>query len=144
MPLTWSRLGGVATPDKPLDSLTILVVDDDEDCLDLAASVFAAAGADVHDALSTGEALDSFHDVHPDVVLTDVVMPDRSGIALLREIRRSPGGHVPVVALTAYPELCRSMQDGVEFDRVLTKPVHPEVLVDAVQDVIGGRRRTEE
>jgi CheY-like chemotaxis protein len=97
------------------------------------------SGARVRTAPSARDALDSIAAAIPDVVITDIGMPDMDGYALLRAIRESSDPRVAelrVIALTAYarPE-DREQIEEAGFDGLLTKPVEPETLRAAVAEV---------
>ena len=74
----------------------------------------------------------------PDVVVTDIGMPDRDGFDLLRAIRET--SQVPVIALTAYArgeDRERALDAG--FEAFISKPVDPAELRSAVSDVLGAK-----
>lgn len=95
-----------------------------------------ASGAIVEVARSVDEALQKLDQTRPDVLLTDIGMPDRDGFALLREVRRrdsANGYHLPAVAVTAYAGIRdRDHALAAGFDSHLAKPVSREALVDTV------------
>jgi PAS domain S-box-containing protein len=127
-----------------LDGLCVLVVDDDWDNLDASSDILAAAGARVAKASSVTEALVRFGESTPDVVVTDLAMPDRDGFALVRAIRQGERSHerkTPIVCLTALSDLdahARARMHG--FDRHLVKPVSPLELVEAVANCVAPGR----
>jgi signal transduction histidine kinase/CheY-like chemotaxis protein len=88
-----------------LAGLGVLVVDDDQDALDLASTILRAAGAVVKTCSSARVALDTLRQWRPDVLVSDIEMPDEDGYALIRRVRAlepDRGGQTPAVALTAY------------------------------------------
>jgi CheY-like chemotaxis protein len=123
-----------------LDGLCVLVVDDDWDNLDASSGILAAAGARVAKASSVTEALARFEESTPDVVVTDLAMPDRDGFALVRAIRQGEQTHerkTPIVCLTALSDLdAHALARMHGFDRHLVKPVSPLELVEAVASCI--------
>jgi CheY-like chemotaxis protein/anti-sigma regulatory factor (Ser/Thr protein kinase) len=125
-----------------LNGLRLLLVDDEEDALELVSEVLRAQGAEVHVASSAREALERFGRVRPDVVVSDVGMPEMDGFALIRGIRALPaeeGGRTPAVALTAYAraeDAQRAFAAG--FQMHLTKPVQIVQLATIVAN-LGGR-----
>ena len=125
---------GSSQPRLPrvLTGVRVLVVDDDEDTADLFATALAACGAIVVTAGSAPEALRGLAAQVPDVVVTDIAMPDADGYWLVREIRRLPEARataVPVVAVTAYGrEHSRARALAAGFADHLEKPVDPELL----------------
>ncbi len=83
----------------------ILVVDDDQDALDMLTVVLTEAGAAVRTAASATEALALLRWIRPDVLVSDLAMPDEDGYSLIRNLRaieRESGRETPAVALTAY------------------------------------------
>jgi CheY-like chemotaxis protein/anti-sigma regulatory factor (Ser/Thr protein kinase) len=125
-----------------LDGLRLLVVDDEEDALGLVSEVLREQGADVHVAASAREALEKFARVRPDVVVSDIGMPEADGLSLIRKIRARPpdqGGRTPAVALTAYAraeDAQRAFAAGYQMH--VTKPVEPMQLATIVAN-LGGR-----
>jgi PAS domain S-box-containing protein len=142
LPLTAPRLDSrrrsALRPGSPLATLEgvrVLVVDDDAESLDMAATMLRDAGADVRTASSAFRAQELIDSWRPGVVLTDLAMPGEDGFALLLAMRTAFAGRgeVPVIAITAYgsPERqARALEAG--FDRYLTKPIDPLELTSAV------------
>ncbi|MBX3228366.1 MAG: response regulator [Labilithrix sp.] len=99
-------------------------------------AVLEQRGAAVHTADSVALALELFEDVKPDVVISDIAMPEEDGFGLLKRIRALPaslGGAKPVIALSAY--VAKSDRDralAAGFARYLYKPVDFEELVNAI------------
>ncbi|HEX4353764.1 MAG TPA: ATP-binding protein, partial [Polyangiales bacterium] len=88
-----------------LHGLRVLVVDDEPDAREMIAEVLRLCGSIAFRASSVREAISLLDSARPDVILSDVGMPDEDGFALIREVRHRPadaGGHTPVAALTAY------------------------------------------
>ena len=88
-----------------LRGLRILVVDDQEDARMLMQTTLSQFGAEVATAATVDEALAAFARARPDVVVSDIGMPNEDGFALIGRLRdRAPheGGDVPAVAVTAY------------------------------------------
>jgi CheY-like chemotaxis protein len=112
------------------------VVDDAPDALLFIAETLRRSGATVDPAGSVEEALAMFRQNRPDVVISDIAMPDRDGYDMIRAVRELPpslGGQVPAVALTAYAreeDRLRSLSAG--FQVHLAKPVEPTAIVSAV------------
>lgn len=124
-----------------LSQLQIVVVDDEANMRELMQVMLEQQGAQVVTAASADEVLMLFDRHPPDILISDVGMPDVDGYMLLREIRRrSPeqGGLVPAIALTAYAgedNQRRALQSG--FQKHIAKPVEPDVLISAIATLVG-------
>jgi signal transduction histidine kinase/ActR/RegA family two-component response regulator len=122
-------------------ALPVLVVDDDEDARTLLKLVLESAGAEVAVAASVAEALASLAERAPQIVLSDVGMPDEDGYGLIRRLRAHPDPtlrRIPAVAITG---LVRT-QDRIEllrsgFQAHLSKPIEPSELVALVASLCG-------
>ena len=128
-----------ADPLRPLAGVAILAVDDDADARELLRMAFQQAGAQVTLADSARAALAALEASAPDVLVSDIGMPDGTGYELLERVRAAENGsRLPAVALTAYarPEdRDRAIRAG--FQLHVSKPVDPAALVRAVVLVCG-------
>jgi PAS domain S-box-containing protein len=119
-----------------LQGIRVLVVDDEADMLNLAQFVLEQYGAEVQVAASAAEAMLIFDRFVPNVLISDIGMPDLDGYMLMQQVRqRSPqaGGQVSAIALTAYAGECdRQLARQAGFQLHLPKPVEPEQLVQAI------------
>ncbi|KER70661.1 histidine kinase [Burkholderia cepacia] len=121
-----------------LDGQRVLVVDDDATSRASLAAALETMGAQVSTAQSGHDALDVVERQAPNVVLSDLAMPDGDGFWLLDRIRHLPGGsgHLPVIAVTAHAgnaDRHRVMAAG--FDAYLCKPVDMPTLASVITDV---------
>ena len=124
-----------------LPGVRVLVVDDDPDARDLTAAALGASGAHVEAVASAAQALArlSAADVPPDVLISDLAMPDGNGFDLIKKVRALPGSisGVPAVAVSAYAlEQDRERARLSGFTVYVPKPVTPSALVDAVLSAI--------
>ena len=124
-----------------LHDVTVLLVDDEPDVLELFTTILAQRGADVHVVGTSEEALRKVEELRPDILVADIGIPDEDGYTLVRKIRQlgsSRGGNVPAIALTAYagPEnRLQALTAG--FQVHLSKPVNPSELVSTVAGLVG-------
>jgi PAS domain S-box-containing protein len=138
-PTTALMVGALEGP--RLDGLRILVVDDDQDSLELAAAILSGAGGVVTTSRSAVEALELVRHGRPDVLISDIEMPGEDGYALIRKVRaldRSSGGATPAVALTAYGRVedrLRTISAG--YSMHVPKPVQPAELTTIVASLAG-------
>jgi PAS domain S-box-containing protein len=147
-----SAIGRVVGPDGDaaststglprIDGLRVLVVDDEEDALALVSQVLSAHGAKVYAVGSAREALEQVGNLRPDVIVSDIGLPEEDGYSLIKKIRSLPterGGRTPAVALTAYAreeDAHRAFAAGYQIH--VAKPVEPTELATVVAN-LGGR-----
>jgi CheY-like chemotaxis protein len=116
--------------------IDVLVVDDNPDTRDLLELTLTQYGAKVRTAASAAEALEALNQSPPDVLISDIGMPEEDGYSLIRKIRAreaSRGGHLPALALTAWGEAeDRQQALAAGFQIHMAKPAHPEELARAV------------
>jgi signal transduction histidine kinase/ActR/RegA family two-component response regulator len=124
-----------------LAAVRVLVVDDDADSLEVVRQVLEQAGAQVVGATSAREAMERLADGAPDVLLSDLGMPEEDGFELIRRVRAlepTRGGHVPAAALTAYTQAeDRRAALTAGFQVYLSKPIEPSELTAAVARLAG-------
>ncbi|BAU15421.1 PAS/PAC Sensor Hybrid histidine kinase [Leptolyngbya sp. NIES-3755] len=129
---------------EPLIGLQILAIDNDPTMLTFVSVALRQAGANVIEAHSAVEAIEALQNCQPDLILSDVGMPNYDGYALIQHIRSIevvphlqsvPGSvrHIPAIALTAYAGE-DNQQQAIEsgFQAHLAKPVDPEQLIAAI------------
>jgi hypothetical protein len=140
------EVGETVTDHRALSTVRVLVVDDDQDTLDLVTIVLTAAGAAVRTARRGGEAVRLVAEWKPDVLLSDITMPDEDGYTVIGRLRALPaeqGGATPAAALTAMAgdeDRARALAAG--FHLHIPKPLEPGALLLAVTDL--ARRRPEQ
>ena len=124
-----------------LKGLRILVVDDEPDARQLVQSVLEGGQAIVRVAASGAEALEMIRQEKPDVIVSDIGMPNADGydfIQRLRQLSREEGGRIPAVALTAYAraeDRRKALISG--FQNHAAKPMDPQELVVVVANLAG-------
>ncbi|MEH2372412.1 AAA family ATPase [Nostoc sp.] len=126
----------VATQFLPLSGLEILVVDDDADMREFLPFMLEQYGASVTVAASAIEALTALSQSQPNLIISDIGMPEMDGYMLMRQVRSlepEQGGTIPAIALTAYAgEMDHQQAIAVGFQLHISKPVDPEELVKAI------------
>ncbi|MGC1219652.1 MAG: response regulator [Phormidesmis sp.] len=122
-----------------LEGYRVLVVEDYQDGLDVYMFMLEAYGATVRGARSADVALEIFHQFRPDVVVSDIDLPNKSGHELIREIRTFPadeGGDVPAIALTAFSGPTHRTQALLAgFQQHIVKPIELQELAAAVASI---------
>jgi CheY-like chemotaxis protein len=119
-----------------LHGLLVLIAEDDLDSREVLQASLESLGAEVVLTTSVQEALERLRERRPDVVVSDIEMPDESGYELVKQMRDLPashGGLVPAIALTAYArteDRIKALAAG--FQTHIAKPVHPVELAAAI------------
>jgi PAS domain S-box-containing protein len=132
---------GLQLASVELTGVTVLVVDDHADARDLIHRLLGDCGATVHVAGTAEEAVRLVIEHQPDVLVSDIGMPDADGFELLRRVRALPpeqGGRVPAIALTAFArseDRTRALRAG--FVVHVSKPVDPAELIATIASVAG-------
>ena len=120
----------------------VLVVDDEADIRELVRLNLELDGHDVILAADGNEAIEFAVGEHPDVVVLDVMMPEKDGWAVLSEMKSSIDpviAHIPVIMLTARADDLDKIRGSIEGAiRYLTKPFSPSELRDEVREALEG------
>ena len=97
--------------------------------------VLEQQGAVVTSVSSANEALEALNKATPDLIISDIGMPDVDGYTLIRQIRQLPLGKLPAIALTAYAgEVDRQRSIDSGFDKHLSKPIDiPNLLITVIE-----------
>ena len=120
---------------------TVLIIEDEEDAAELFAEMMRVSGFRVVKTSSSAPALAIMTDEKPDIVLLDIMMPEISGLDILRQMRRDPAlVNIPVIVVSAQSmptDIKHSMEAGASM--YLTKPVGFIDLKEAVDRALGSQ-----
>jgi CheY-like chemotaxis protein len=120
-----------------LNGVQVLIVDDQDDARTLVKTVLGRCGAAVTTAASVAEAIAHLDSHTPDVVVSDIAMPDADGFVLIHHIRETRKLSTPVLAMTAFGHPAdqeRILSAG--FSGYLKKPVEPIDLARALHGLV--------
>ncbi|MDP8932598.1 MAG: response regulator, partial [Cyanobacteriota bacterium] len=137
----WSHLNDATEALPTLVNLQLLVVDDDDDTREFLIALLEEEGAMVRSAASVAEALAALESSWPDVLLSDIGMPEADGYELIARVRQMEvlrGGKMPAIALTAYAresERQQALQAG--FQMHFSKPVEVSKLIAGIANLAG-------
>ena len=124
-----------------LEDVRVLVVDDDDDSRDLVGAILAHQGILTRSVRSARAALQALATFRPQVLVSDIAMPEEDGYSLMRRVRALPveeGGAIPAIALSAFQtDEDRKKALDAGFTLHLGKPVFPAVLLRAVLSLAG-------
>jgi len=124
-----------------LARLDILIVDDDGDVRDLLALLLESRGATVRTVSSTIDAVEAIVRRRPDILLSDLRMPEEDGYSLIRKVRDrerdQEAPRLPAIAVTAYATANdREQAIAAGYDWHVAKPVDPDALARAIAKVV--------
>jgi len=130
-------------PDFTVERWRILLVDDHDETREGYAAYLRYLGAEVFTAADGVEAVDAAFRFLPDVIVTDLSMPQMDGWQAVRLLRRDPRTRrIPVIAITAHlvDSTDATTMHAAGFDMFCVKPCRPSDLVRAIQSVLNARR----
>lgn len=121
---------------EPLRGIKVLLVEDGDKTRIALGQLLATQGANVRAEASAKDGLAAFKTFRPDVLVSDIAMPQEDGHSLMKKIRAleyEEGGHTPAIALTAYAEpRDREQAFSSGFQEYLNKPVDASILANAI------------
>jgi len=128
----------VDMPDSRLKNIKVVAVDDNADSRELLKAILERSSAQAAVVSSGREALAAIKNVHPDVLICDLAMPEMDGYELLEDVRNLEPelGRLPVIAFTAAArneDRARTLRAG--FKAHLVKPVDPDKLVTTILEL---------
>ena len=119
----------------------MLLVEDDDDSRKLLGTMLKRYGARVTPTKSAEEALAVFEREQPDVMVSDIGMPDQDGYELVRKLRALPpekGGQTPAIALTGYAsrkDRERALSSG--YQQHMAKPIEQVEMIETIAALVG-------
>src|ERR1044072_7928959 len=134
------KIAGLEAAQQQLQGVKVLVVDDEPDSRDLLMAIFSRCGSEVRCSESAAHAMQEFESWNPELLVSDIGMPNEDGYSLIRRVRelKSDSAQIPAVALTAYAtDEDRSQALSAGFHIHVAKPIEPESFVTSVIEVLG-------
>jgi CheY-like chemotaxis protein len=131
-------------PAGALDGIKVLIVDDEPDSRELLLTILTRCGSDVRCTDSAAQAMQEVREWHPDLLVSDIGMPNEDGYSLIRKVRQlksKRAKNIPAVALTAYAtdeDRLQALSAG--FQMHVSKPIEPESFVSSIAAVLARNR----
>ena len=113
---------------------TILVVDDDDKVRQDLCSVLRDVGYHIHEASNGKAGLQAYAEYGPNLIITDIAMPEVDGIELIRTIRKA-NLKIPIIAISAGWEYLE-VADLFGANKTFYKPLHQKLLLNSVQALL--------
>ncbi len=128
-----------------IDGVQLLVVDDDIDCIELIKAIFTLCNVQVLTATCTEKGFQLMTQLKPDILISDIAMPDENGYAFIRRIRSHSDEEIrgiPAVAITALPgEESHTLAQDAGFNAHILKPFDTDDLMTTVSNLVQCRRK---
>ena len=140
--ITLAQSGEISCSDiRSLNGLRVLLVDDEPEARQIISTVITRTGAEVKSCASASEALAKVMEWQPDVILSDIAMPDEDGYSFISKVRTLPpesGGDTPAAALTAYArDVDRRQALAAGYQMHIAKPIGAGQLVSMIARLAG-------
>ncbi len=117
----------------------ILLIDDDEPFRNMLHKILERAGYEVQPAADGKQALELFRQQQPDLIITDLVMPEKEGLETILELRRE-APNAKIIAMSGgarmNPRTSLAMAEKFGARKTLSKPFSHQEILDAVSDVL--------
>ena len=130
-------------PDTRLKDIKVVAVDDNADARELLKAILERSGAETFVVSSGQEAIEAIRNLHPDVLICDLAMPEMDGYEVLKNVRRLEPelGPLPMIAFTAAArDEDRVATRLAGFQAHLAKPIEPDKLVRTVLELVSCKK----
>lgn len=121
----------------------IVCIEDEPEMIELVKLILSRQGFEVQGALGGKEGLEKISQMHPDLVLLDLMMPEMDGWQVFQTLRVNPEtSHIPVIIVTAKAQSIDKVL-GLHIAKVddyITKPFGPQELLQSVQKVLNNQK----
>jgi signal transduction histidine kinase/CheY-like chemotaxis protein len=135
-----NKLAEPLKSNEPPEGIRVLLVEDNDDSREMLAVLFAQFNLQITAVASAADAMNALEQIKPDILISDIGMPDEDGYDLIRRIRQLPpeqGGHIPAIALTGYASLQdRDLALEAGYQEHLSKPVNIDELFKLVKNTL--------
>lgn len=127
---------------KTNEPVDVLLVDDDTLYLSYMSEILESEGFTVHTAMNGDEGLNYYSQSNPDLIITDIVMPEKEGLEFIMDIRTKDKG-IPIIAVTGseiglngnYLKAAKKFGANV----ILSKPLDPQLLIATMEQYLNNR-----
>ena len=123
-----------------MSKTNILIAEDNLDSQQLLQTILESEGFIVTAASDGKKAIDMLHEIKPDILVTDLMLPAVSGGDLIRHVRNTAElAQIPIVVISAYSDHYESDALAVGANIVLKKPLDSDVLIDTIRRLKAAR-----
>jgi len=123
----------------------ILCVDDENEMIDLIRLILTRRGFEVIGAVNGASALEIIHEIKPDLILLDLMMPEMDGWEVYQQLKSDESTqNIPVIVVTAKAQSIDRVL-GLHIAKVddyITKPFSPQKLLDSIESILDRKSKT--
>jgi len=120
-----------------MSKATVLIIEDNPDILETVRALLVQDGFEVVGAEDCSKAYDYLAQNRPDVIITDLMIPEVTGLEFIHQIKRiSRMDRIPIIAMSAYDRTYLAAAIGAGAVGALHKPEDLDILVDTVKEVL--------
>ncbi|MCP4549843.1 MAG: response regulator [bacterium] len=118
----------------------VLVIDDEQSICSMLEGCLIDAGYTVDSALNGRQGLQKIREHQPDIVITDIVMPEMEGMEMIREVRLNYP-NIPIIAISGFSGLANldylDIAKCLGAGKVFAKPISNRKLLEAIDELLG-------
>lgn len=117
----------------------ILIIDDEEPIRKMLTKFLTLNGFDVISVSDGNKGIESYKDESPDLVITDLIMPEKNGLELIKELK-SINNEIKIIAMTGggitHPQMYLDLASKFGAERTFAKPVNNDDLLSAINEIL--------
>lgn len=121
---------------EPLTGKTILIVDDDQDLLAAMTTSLAETGATVETAADGGKAVELAESIEPDLIVLDIMLPQKSGFLVLEKLKQMPSSPRVIMITGNQGRRHKQYAEALGVDKYLNKPFRMEALLESAEKLL--------
>ena len=114
----------------------VLIVDDDETMVELLSGKLRNEGFEIFVANNGHEGLEECEKIKPDLIITDLMMPEMDGLDFILQVRKN-NETIPILGISGFPGK-REVAINLGASDFLEKPTNPKVLMQKIRDLLAG------
>lgn len=123
---------GITETSKENLKIKALLVDDNNDVRESLKRILESFGIEVFATNNVDNAIEIFKNQNFDIIITDIIMPEKNGIDLFLEVRKQ-NTKIPFIFISGYPANLLSDEYGIELESILVKPITPITLIEKIK-----------
>ena len=120
----------------------ILIIDDEVPVRKMLKKLFERNGYDISEATNGNQGIKLFNEQHPDLIISDLIMPEKEGLETIRELKKSKP-YVPIIAIPGGgltdPKLYLNLALRFGAVHLFAKPIDNDILLSTIKEILSGK-----